>query len=295
MCTVPILLAFCSIQFILGGVEAAGSCGATTKSCVCPCIPGLPGPPGPPSSITSGQIQQLRRELIEITCNNVLCKGTTEHCPSTSCKAIYEGDPTAPSGLYWIRNATGDAVQVFCQMNATGCGDVTGGWTRVAYIDMTDPEHTCPENLTYTAINSIRMCRSAHPPPSCASVIFPAHNLPYTKICGRARGYQFDSPDAFGHYLFHNDTTVDSFYADGLSITYGSPRNHVWTFAAGVSKDFDYSYCCNCPCESPYAGPAAPPYVGDNYFCESGNTGNFEGDSGISMTPHEIISHIIQS
>ena len=32
----------------------------------------------------------------------------------------------------------------------------------------------------------------------------------------------------------------------------------------------------NCPCASPYPGSAAPPFVGENFFCESGNTGPWE-------------------
>ena len=52
-------------------------------------------------------------------------------------------------------------------------------------------------------------------------------------------------------------------------------QSHIWTFAAGRSKDYDYG-CCNCPCASPYPGPAAPPFVGENIFCESGNTGPSE-------------------
>ena len=52
-------------------------------------------------------------------------------------------------------------------------------------------------------------------------------------------------------------------------MTHGTPRNHIWTFAAGRSKDYNY----NCPCADPYPGRAAPPFVGENYFCESGNTG----------------------
>ena len=60
----------------------------------------------------------------------------------------------------------------------------------------------------------------------------------------------------------------------GLSVTYGSPRSHIWTFAAGYSKDY-YDGCCNCPCAS-LPGEAAPPFVGENIFCESGNTGPYE-------------------
>ena len=58
-------------------------------------------------------------------------------------------------------------------------------------------------------------------------------------------------------------------------MTYGFPRNHIWTFVAGYSKDDNYKYMENCPCTL-YPGPSAPPFVGENYFCESGNTGGIE-------------------
>ena len=276
-----IMLALSVFAVLLFGGDAAQSCPSSATSC--PCIPGLPGkpgeqgPPGPPGTLSSDGLQELRTELIEIVCNNVLHKGITEHCPATSCKAIYESDSTLPSGNYWIKNATGGATQVFCMMNTTNCGDITGGWMRAAFLDMTDPGNTCPENLTYTAINSTRMCRR-DVAAGCNSVTYATHMIPYTKVCGRARGYQQDSPDGFGYYLYSNHSTLEDFYVDGLSVTHGSPRNHIWTFAAGVAKDYDYAYCCNCPCATPFAGPASPPFVGENYFCESGNTGNFERD-----------------
>ena len=57
-------------------------------------------------------------------------------------------------------------------------------------------------------------------------------------------------------------------------MTSGSPRKHIWTFAAGLSRDYRYG-AANCPCAL-YPGPAAPPFVGENVFCESGNTGRFD-------------------
>ena len=110
---------------------------------------------------------------------------------------------------------------------------------------------------------------------SCISVTFPTHRVPYTKVCGRAQGYQFYATSAFFSYYYRGQAILDSAYVSGLSVTYGSPRNHIWTFAVGQSKDYDYTDA-NCPCASPYPGPAAPPFVGDNYFCESGNIGGLE-------------------
>ena len=66
---------------------------------------------------------------------------------------------------------------------------------------------------------------------------------------------------------------IDQNYVDGLSITYGSPRQHIWTFAAGYREgnyptDFIPG---NCPCSSNYPGASAPSYLGNNWYCESGN------------------------
>ena len=105
-------------------------------------------------------------------------------------------------------------------------------------------------------------------------ITFSIHMLPYTKVCGRARGYQFQHTDAFLSYT-RDETTLNSYYLDGLSITYGSPRNHIWSFAAGVSKDRNY-YSSNCRCAATRQDATVPPFVGGNYFCESGNTGPVE-------------------
>ena len=65
--------------------------------------------------------------------------------------------------------------------------------------------------------------------------------------------------------------SLDEKYVDGISITSGNPRKHVWTYAVGLSDDYNYP-CCNCPCAK-HPGPDPPPFVGSHYYCESGNTG----------------------
>ena len=232
--------------------------------------PGLPGPrgrPGPPGvsvvNLTDAQYKQITEELL---------KDVLKRCElPTSCKVLYQCNPALPSGYYNIVTPQG-VERVYCEMNTTNCGNITGGWMRAAYIDMTNPGNTCPKGLTYKVQSSTRMCRSSHTSAGCTSVTFPTHMTPYTKVCGRARGYQYASPDGFRKGGHNN---IESYYVDGLSVTHGSPRNHIWTFAAGVSKDYNYP-SSNCPCASPYPGAAAPPFVGEQYFCESGNTGPFE-------------------
>ena len=142
---------------------------------------------------------------------------------------------------------------------------------RVAHINMTDPRHSCPQGLRYIARSSKRMCIRSHSVPGCSSITFPLHSVPYTKVCGRARGYQFGFTESFRGYYQYNQT-LEGYYVVGLSVTHGSPRNHIWTFAAGVSKDGHY-YTNQCPCGQ-YQGQAAPGFVGENYHCESGWDGN---------------------
>ena len=103
---------------------------------------------------------------------------------------------------------------------------------------------------------------------------FLTHGVPYTKVCGRARGYQYYVTLSFYNYDSTAPNALDSSYVSGLSVTYGSPRSHIWTFAAGLSKDYNEPRY-TCPCAfSP--GPSAPSFVRENYFCETGNTDVWE-------------------
>ena len=78
------------------------------------------------------------------------------------------------------------------------------------------------------------------------------------------RGYQYRSPDAFNT----ETSDIDSYYVDGVSITYGSnPRQHIWTYVGGQTEiNLDTT---GCPCNS--GSSASPPsFVGNDYYCESG-------------------------
>ena len=241
-------------------------------------LSGQQGLTGPPGALNYTERQQLKEEILATVreemsmrnCCNLLCE-----LVATSCKELYQCNPALPSGYYNITTPQG-AERVYCEMNTTNCGNITGGWMRAAYIDMTNENNTCPQGLTYTVVDSTRMCTRSHTGSvDCSSpVTFPTHGVSYTKVCGRARGYQYYAPHAFYDYHNNGQTTLDSAYVSGLSVTYGSPRSHIWTFAAGSSKDYNFS-SNNCPCAF-YPGPAAPPFVGENVFCESGNTGTWD-------------------
>ena len=52
---------------------------------------------------------------------------------------------------------------------------------------------------------------------------------------------------------------------DGIRLTHGTSRNHIWSFIASAYEVWQY----HCPCSS--SGVAPPSYVGSDYYCESGN------------------------
>ena len=55
--------------------------------------------------------------------------------------------PSAPSGYYQTQTVNNSYVQVYCDMEGTNFGG-EGGWTRVAYVNMTQAGATCPHGLT---------------------------------------------------------------------------------------------------------------------------------------------------
>ena len=138
---------------------------------------------------------------------------------------------------------------------------------RVAHINMTDPRHSCPRGLNYTVQSSKRMCTSTQSGPGCSPVTFPQHGVSYTKVCGRARGYQYGYTQSFKGY-HRLKQSLEGYYVVGLSVTHGSPRHHIWTFAGGTSS-VTGGNTFECFCQLRYAA-AVPGFVGENYHCESG-------------------------
>ena len=178
----------------------------------------------------------------------------------TSCKEIKERQPLSPSGVYLLAPTTGGATYTaYCNMDEL-CGSGRG-WTRLAYLDMSDATQNCPSGFRLYQSRGVRVCgRPVTNSGSCVSVQFPSNGISYSQICGRVTGYQYHSPDAAVR------SNINSYYVDGVSITRGSPRQHVWTFINGWSDSYNINPCnCN---QQPQA------FIGNNYFCESGNPTN---------------------
>ena len=81
---------------------------------------------------------------------------------------------------------------------------------RAAYIDMTNENSTCPQGLNYSVVNSTCMCTRSHTGSfDCSSVTFPTHGVPYTKVCGKARGYQYYGTEGFANY-YNRQSSLNS-------------------------------------------------------------------------------------
>ena len=140
-------------------------------------------------------------------------------------------------------------------------------WKVVGYLDMTDPTQQCPDSWqTFTSPKS--SCGKKGPAP-CDSVNIATSGASYQTVCGRFRGYQIGSPDAFRKFNNTVEQSIETYYVDGVAVTYGSPgdRHHVYTYAAGLTETTGLAPC---PCAGGYSPPL---FVVSDYYCESGNLG----------------------
>ncbi|CAI8045781.1 hypothetical protein GBAR_LOCUS25322, partial [Geodia barretti] len=70
------------------------------------------------------------------------------------------------------------------------CGG-TANWRRAVYLDMTDPNTSCPSGWQLTRYSK-RTCGRVSPgSETCDSVFFPVSGGPYSQVCGRIRAYQY--------------------------------------------------------------------------------------------------------
>ena len=190
-----------------------------------------------------------------------LNQGKASDSPAMSCKDLYDNH-YALSGYYWI-GEVGSAVRVYCNMSLT-CGDLTGGWMRVANIDMTDTSQNCPNGLNLTS-SPKRVCDITST--GCVSTDFDIHGVQYSHICGRVIGYQNYLSAAF----YFQSRGIDADYVYGVSLTHGqSPRQHIWTFAGALDESYnDPRWKCPCINTNLNPTPTLPSFVGKDYFCDT--------------------------
>ncbi len=147
---------------------------------------------------------------------------------------------------------------------------------KVAELDMTDNSNQCPSTLTQRINSNKRTCGTNSNSASCAHVHYSIDAIEYTKVCGKIKAYQDGSLDAF--YRRNHSHSIDSNYVDGISLTHGRPRNHIWTFAGSLDETGSGSQY-NCPCTNinqANSASTSPAFVGNDYFCDTASEGQFQ-------------------
>ena len=217
----------------------------------------------------------LQLVLLLVTCSLSveMCEGAIEygaktlpldeqgHCPSLQERERVQAEISAE-----MREILSDAV--------SSCNG-SPGWRRVGFVNMTDPSQDCPPGLNLTS-HSIRSCGSSHhTPQDCSSTTFSVSGQVYSQVCGRIKAYQSGETLSFNQHFFSMHGIEES-YVDGVSLTHGAAgdRKHIWTFAAGYAEEDILNFpSVLCPCDSTNS---TPPFVGDDYFCETGNDNNID-------------------
>lgn len=186
----------------------------------------------------------------------LLPEPSTEQGPQESDSTEQLTEPQAPST---------EEQESLTEPQEAMCGGA--GWSRVAFVNMSNPNQNCPMGLKYIA-SPIRMCGLYTSSSGCSSTTFSIGGLQYNQVCGRVIGYQYGYAYAF--VTSHQIANIDARYMDGVSLTHGAAgnRRHVWSFAASFSQANRVSTQFSCPSQR---GTNTPSFVGVDYFCESGN------------------------
>jgi len=124
-------------------------------------------------------ISDMIQELLEIQNGSLLF---SSHHP-ISCQEIKTKKPNSPSGYYHVNSR-----DIYCNMGEL-C-DSEGGWTRLAYLNMSDSTENCPSGFRLYETRGVRACGRPNGGPSCASVTFPSNGISYSEVCGRVVGYR---------------------------------------------------------------------------------------------------------
>ena len=185
--------------------------------------------------------------------SGILCQlflGGIPLCPASSCKEVADTSLwNTRSGLHWLTDGN-QCFQAQCNTAIPPSSD--RGWMQVGNIRSSSG---CPDGLEELCAKTVDVGYS--------SVIFPTHGISYSKVCGLVYGFNKATSDGFERYSFCPGCTIDDPYVDGVSITHGSPRQHIWSLAAGHLTN-------HCPCSG--ASPnIIPSYVGEEFFCDVQN------------------------
>ena len=197
----------------------------------------------------------------------VLQRDDNQTCPSEG-----EREMTRNQVKNATRRLLRESVVPLLQLQTFSCGGSTG-WRRVAYLNMSDPSQQCP-SVWREITTPHRVCgrrSTAFSAGSCEGVSYTTGNEQYNQVCGRIISYQLGTTEAFTQ----GSLSINTYYVDGVSVTRGSPRQHIWSFANGLWEQSGFAYAL-CPCVTGSTNANnIPSFVGQNYFCETGITSGY--------------------
>ena len=201
---------------------------------------------------------QLSNESEEHMLSDIMCQlflGDIPRCPASSCKEVVQKKLwSSRYGMHWLLKDF-LSFQAYCVTNMSP--SESRGWMRVAYVSAS---HGCPTGLEPVTAGGRKMCRKTVSV-GCSSVTFPVQGVSYSKVCGRVYGYQTNTPDGFQRHHYCPGCTIEQQYLDGVSITHGHPRQHIWSLAATHHEPY-------CPCTAYPRDSYFPSFVGDDFSCE---------------------------
>ena len=221
--------------------------------------PGDSGPPGPQGDTGAPGVPGS-----DASCGSC----SRSQCPSPvisamSCEEVFQCNPDSPDGYYYLLVGSNVGV-VYCKKTCGNCNSTATGWTRVGLLQLPTSRYASGiDKLTTPSGEQLYVTPASA---GCSSTFFYALDN-YTEVCGRAIGYSTGTPD--GMAAVATNSTIDSPYVDGLSITIteerysylntSTSRQHIWTFAAGLKRQ--------CPCDPGSLAPTSPDFVGEHYYC----------------------------
>ena len=242
----------------------------------CPALPGLQGRDGRDGR--DGKDGRDGRDGKDCTLTQLTQpKGLSFTNPADSCSDVIKENSLSSDGWYWVRDTSGGNLPprlMMCYLRGHDkCGD--GVWMRIGYFD-TRQSHAiagCPDPLMRLVVGGNSYCLR-QTTKGCDSMFFATFGGNYSEVCGMIMAKQYGHINAF--WNAPSNATADDTYAEGILITRGSPRQHVWTYVVAdvANPPVEYTQADMCPCTGHASAPQPPSFVGNDYYCDSGNDGD---------------------
>ena len=149
------------------------------------------------------------------------------------------------------------------------CGP--GPWLQIADFDFSSATDPCPpEWELVTAPAGRGGCRQLDTAAGCTVATFSTNGVEYGKVCGQIIGAATGNPDAFRELGAPGPTVAANGVRliDGVTITYSSEIQHIWTLSAARFTNEDLVVC---PCKTNTNSIImdAVAFADNNYFCDT--------------------------